>query len=391
MEMFKTVVKLGAIGLLLSSFGCDSGSSGSDDPNDGQGNDSDNPNNTDNDEDDWLKREASPTSEFKPSNIEGTIDEMVDALNGVEPNPDLKFAFIPKDLGTYFEVSVLGANRAIAELGVVGTVVAPNPDDDPDAPTANELQIGIFDEQIAAGATSFGVAPHSSELLDSIDSAVDEGATVITFDSDVAESKRQLYIGTINAEAGKTAGHTLADLIGDDTGTVVILGYDSEAWMGGYNRTHEARKVLEEAGHTVIVRHTNWSDAGENETFIQEALEEAENPVGCLGVFSNSFLCASAAEAAGVDIKVAAFDFEPETLEYMAAGKIHATHGQRIYYMGYLIPYLLYSVDSLGLDETKSMVSDLMVDDYQIDLGLDVIPHDGVDDYNAFLEGLGVL
>ncbi len=92
-----------------------------------------------------------------------------------------------------------------------------------------------------------------------------------------------------------------------------------------------------------------------------------------------------------MDIKVAAFDFDPITLDYMEKGKIHATHGQRIYYMGYIIPYLLYAVNSIGLEETRELISELMVDDSRLDLGLDVIPYDGVAEYNAFLEGLGTL
>ena len=390
MASIKKTMLWSILGTLLLAFGC-----GSDDSNDNDNSDdTDDPNDSENNSDNngWLAREPSPESAFKPENIEDAIDDIVDALNTTQVDPNLKFAFIPKDLGTYFAVSVTGANRAMSELGVLGTVIAPSPGDDPEGPTANELQIGIFDDQVTTGATSIGVAPHSSELQASIDAAVDEGLTVITFDSDVADSKRQLYVGTNNIEAGKTAGQTMLDLIGDEVGTVVILGYDNEAWLDGYNRTHEARKVIEAAGHTVIIRHTNWSDAYENQTFIQEALETADPPaVGCLGVFSNSYLCASAAVAVGADIKIAAFDSEPETLEYMEQGTIHATHAQRIYYMGYLLPYLLYAADALGLDEAKTLVGDLMVDDTKLDLGLDVIPYDGVDAYNDFLEGLGLL
>ena len=39
-----------------------------------------------------------------------------------------------------------------------------------------------------------------------IDAAVDKGVPVICFDSDSAKSKRLVYLGTNNYEAGKSAG-----------------------------------------------------------------------------------------------------------------------------------------------------------------------------------------
>ncbi len=393
MEFDRKAFVLGVIVSAMAIFGCGNGDDSNGKPNDTP-DDTDNTGDTGNDtSDQWVSRTPSPDSPFKPENIEGIVDDIADALNATPKVEDINFAFIPKDLeDSYWEMSILGANRAMNELGVLGTVTAPIDNGDTEGPTPNEQQQSMFDDQVAAGAKGIGVAPMYAEIATSIDSGVDSGVIVITFDSDAADSKRQLYVGTINEEAGKTAGETMVDLLDGETGTVVILGYDSESWLDGYNRTHEARKVIEAAGDTVVIRHTNWGDPTENETFIQDQLTNADPPVvGCLGVFSNSYLCASAAEKAGVDIKVAAFDFDPITLDYMKQGKIQATHGQRIYYMGYIIPYLLYSINSLGLDETKSLVSDLMVDDARLDLGLDVIPAENVDDYNDFLEEIGSL
>jgi ribose transport system substrate-binding protein len=287
---------------------------------------------------------------------------------------------------------VLGANHALSELGVVGNVVAPSADMDP--VVQREQQIEFMESNISDGFNGIGLASMDSELVPSIDAAVDAGTTVVTFDSDEPTSKRQFYVGTINAEAGKTGGETLAALIGDKVGTVIILGNDDPTWTGGWDRSEEARKALEAHGHTVIVRDTDWEDQNANKVFITEALQTADPPaVGCLGVFSNSFICASAAEEAGVidQIKIAAFDFEPETLTYMEQGKIQVTHGQRQYYMGYLVPYILYASNVLGLEQTKTLLTGIMVDNSQVDTGLDVVPADQVTAYNEFLDSLGIL
>ena len=84
-----------------------------------------------------------------------------------------------------------------------------------------------------------------------------------------------------------------------------------------------------------------------------DALKTLDPPVvGMLGMFSPTYRCARAAEAAarltGDDVTIVGFDFEPETLSYMQSGMIKATHAQRQYYMGYIVPYVLYSMKVLG-------------------------------------------
>ena len=96
-----------------------------------------------------------------------------------------------------------------------------------------------------------------------------------------------------------------------------------------------------------------------------------------LGMFSNAYRCAKAAELAGktaTDIAIVAFDFDPKTLNYMQTGFIRATHAQRQYYMGYIVPYLLYGINALGMEKTKEIMHPHMVDGARIDSGLDVVP-----------------
>ena len=344
----------------------------------------------------WLVRNDVPANDFKPAEIELAVNTVVQALNAEQRATDLKFSFIPKDLGRFFGAMAEGANHAFTELGVINTVIAPVPSDgsrDPEIQKA--LQISYVQNHVSSGFNGIGLASMGVELVPEIDAAVDNGLTVITFDSDEPTSKRQLYVGTINTESGKTAGGTMLQLLaGQTTGTVVILGYDNTDWTDGYDRTHEARKVLEAAGLTVVIQHTDWGDQDANQAGILEKLTSASPAaVGCLGVFSNSYLCANAADEAGIidQIKMVAFDFEPATLEWMEAGKIQMTHVQRQYYMGYIVPYLMYAINVLGLPQTKALVSNIMVDAMRIDTGLDVVPADGIVAYNQYLETLGTL
>jgi ribose transport system substrate-binding protein len=90
------------------------------------------------------------------------------------------------------------------------------------------------------------------------------------------------------------------------------------------------------------------------------------------------------------DVKIVGFDFEPETLAYMRSGLMQATHAQRQYYMGYMVPYVLYGMNVLGVERTLEIISPHMVDANRFNAGLDVIDADQLDDYNAFLDSLGV-
>lgn len=340
-----------------------------------------------------INRIPVPESSFKPTELETTIGSLVKEIGKMEAQP-AQLSVILKELTGYWEPITKGANRAIGELDVPGSVSAPT-ESTPEARTTRQIE--VFNNQLTAGYNGFALAPLNDMLLTQVDAAADAGHPVITIDSDLPTSKRALYVGTINSEAGKTAGNTLLGQLGSLTsGTIVLLGHDNEEWADGYARTKGAKDVLEARGFTVVIRRSTWTDTGfaEDVAAMSQTITEASPPVvGMMGMFSNAYRCAAAAEMAGKtasDIAVVAFDFEPQTLAYMQSGFIRATHAQRQYYMGYLVPYLLYGVNALGLEKTKQIMAPHMVDGARINTGLDVVGASQVNEYNAFLDSLGI-
>ncbi len=339
-----------------------------------------------------VVRSAMQDSVFKPVALEATVGDLVDAINQTD-NKDLELGVILKQLTDYYEPIQLGASRALGELKVTGGVVAP---DESAGQIAIDKENVLMQANRESGYDGYGVAPFEKGNQPEIDLAVDAGMHVVTIDSDLAESKRDLYLGTINAEGGATAGGTLKGLLSGGTGTVILLGHDDPGWPDGYDRTMAAKGVLEAAGYTVVIRKTDWSETGEaaDAAALATLISEANPPVvGMMGMFSNAHRCATAAEAAGLTastVTIAAFDFDPKTVEYMRSGMIKATHAQRQYYMGYLTPYVLYGMDVLGVAKTKALLSGQMVDDYRFNTGLDVINATQLDQYYSFLDSLGV-
>lgn len=338
-----------------------------------------------------ITRNTTTQSEFTPTELENTINTMVTEINKANPT-DMQMNVILKQVSTYFQPVVTGASRAMAELQVTGNTAAPQVDDG-DAATAD--QITMMADDIAQGAKGIGIAPFRDDLIEPINEAVAAGVPVITIDSDLATSNRDLYIGTMNGAAGTTAGNTLKPFLPAGGGTVVILGQGENNWPDGYNRTKGAKDVLEAAGYTVSVITATWTDDGVTDLAAMADLFANASPpvVGMMGMFSNAWECAQAAETAGktgADVAIVAFDFDPKTVQYMQSGFIKATHAQRQYYMGYMTPYVIYGMNVLGKEKTKQLLSAQMIDQYQFNTGLDVVPADKMDAYSAFLDSLRI-
>jgi ribose transport system substrate-binding protein len=339
-----------------------------------------------------IKRDTIAQSEFQPSDLEKTVNTLVKEIGDTAPI-DMQVAVVLKQLNNYYLPIQTGASRAMSELNLAGQVLAPQSSAGEEA--VNE-QNDIMNDGLKSGYNALAVAPFEIGNLPPIDAAADSDVPVVTIDSDLATSKRDLYIGTMNSEAGKTAGTNLTALIKENSGTVILLGHDDEGWPDGFDRTMGAKNVLEAAGFTVVVRRTDWSETGEaaDHDFLTDAITNADPPVvGMMGMFSNAYRCAIAAEAVGKtgdDIAIAAFDFEPKTVEFMRSGFIKATHAQRQYYMGYMTPYVLYGFKALGKEATKSILRAQMVDEFRFNTGLDFIPAAKLDGYYSYLDSLGI-
>ncbi|HKO50510.1 MAG TPA: substrate-binding domain-containing protein [Polyangiaceae bacterium] len=339
-----------------------------------------------------IKRDTIATSEFQPSDLEKTVNTLVKEIGDTAP-VDMQIAVVLKQLNTYYLPIQTGASRAMSELKLAGQVLAPKSSSGQEAV---DEQNAIMNDELASGYNGLAVAPFEIGNSPPIDSAASSDVPVITIDSDLPTTKRDLYIGTMNSEAGKTAGTTLTSLITANSGTVILLGHDDAGWPDGYDRTMGAKDVLEAAGFTVMVRRTDWSETGEaaDLEYLTAAIADADPPVvGMMGMFSNAYRCAIAAEQQGKtgdDIAIAAFDFEPKTVDFMRQGMIKATHAQRQYYMGYMTPYVLYGFKALGKEATKAILQPQMVDDFRFNTGMDIIPAAKLDSYYSYLDSLGI-
>jgi ribose transport system substrate-binding protein len=339
-----------------------------------------------------IEREGVTDSIFKPKDLETTVNNLVTAIAETDAT-EMRMDINLKSLSGYWDPIVVGANRAMSELDVTGDVSSPQKDTGDEA---IQEQVQMLKDAREAGTNGIAVAPFETPATEEINAASDAGIPVVTIDSDLPDSKRDLYVGTLNDAAGKTGGETLVEYLPSGGGTVIILGHDDPGWPAGYARSMGAKEVLEDAGYTVVVRRTDWTTEGEDLdlAFLADAIANADPPVvGMIGMFSNAYRCAMAAEAASLtadDVAIVAFDFDAKTVGYMESGLIRATHAQRQYYMGYLTPYVLYGMNVLGKEETLKILDKQVVDGDLFNAGLDIVAGDQLDEYYSFLDDLGV-
>src|ERR1051325_6481372 len=135
-----------------------------------------------------------PDSVFKPVELEKTVDTLASEISKTAPG-QLQLGVFLKNLDGYWEPVKVGANRAFGELGVSGVVLATAEGTEEENRNA---QLALLEERENAGYDGFGIAPLADNVESTIDTIADSGTPVVTIDSDLVDSKRQLYIGTIN-------------------------------------------------------------------------------------------------------------------------------------------------------------------------------------------------
>jgi rhamnose transport system substrate-binding protein len=145
--------------------------------------------------------------------------------------------FLPKNLGNpYFDTSDAGGKKAVEEFG--GTYAEVGPD------TAGaDTQVSFIDTAAQQGVNALVVSANDAQALcDSLNAARDAGTKVVTFDSDVDPSCRDLFINQATAEGiANVEVDMIAEQIGD-SGEIAILSAaanatNQNAWIATMKET----------------------------------------------------------------------------------------------------------------------------------------------------------
>jgi ribose transport system substrate-binding protein len=230
----------------------------------------------------------------------------------------------------------VGAEAAAAELtkstGVKVTIDWLTPPNEDAAVQAQRISQAVND---GADAILFS-ASEAGKAAGAIDEAVARGVQVMTFDSDVPQSKRFAFYGGDDAGMGRQVMEELAKQMGGK-GKVAVLGGNQNA----PNLQNRVRGVLEEAkkypGITILntFYHAETpQDAAAEVLRVQNAYPDVQGwaMIGGWPLFTSTLLT----DLDPKKVKIVAVDALPEELPYIEKGIAPVLFAQPTYNWGYV-------------------------------------------------------
>jgi len=287
--------------------------------------------------------------------------------SGTEPPHTLRFAFIPKALHIpVFQYARTGAERAAKQLGGI-EVIWRGPES-----TDEIRQKEILESFIAQRVDGIAISCLNGDLLtDAIDRAVDAGIPVVTWDSDAPKSKRQVFYGVNDVEAGAALGNGLAKLIGGHGKVAMITSLGADNLQKRLDGAADALKTY--PGIQVVEVFDVRDDAVRVAEVIASAAQRYPDLDGWLSVGGWPVFVRNALDPIdSTRTKVVAFDTIPPAPDLLRAGKVQLLVGQKYFGWGEESVRLLRSLRD---GERPSQV-------YQYS-GMDVVTRDNLDAYLA--------
>jgi ribose transport system substrate-binding protein len=225
----------------------------------------------------------------------------------------------------YWQEAKAGFMGAARGLGVKAEFTGPDTYSPQD-------ELEAFQKAVEKHPSGIAVSPAKPEVFeDAIDAAVKSGIPVICVDSDAPESRRILFVGTDNYQAGLSSGKRIAELVHGD-GRVIVITIP-----GQLNLDERVRGITEafkkfpgiKIGRTLDDKGDPRS-ANDQISALMDAKEKIDGIV-CVEASGGP----GAAEALhrlnlGGKIPVVAMDKTPETLDFIAQGIIAATVSQKL-------------------------------------------------------------
>ena len=230
----------------------------------------------------------------------------------------------------YWQEARAGFMGAARGLGVKAEFTGPDT-------YSPEDELAAFQKAVDEHPSGIAVSPAKPELFkDAIDAAVKSGIPVVCVDSDAPESRRILFIGTDNYQAGLISGRRVADLI-HGQGQVALITIP-----GQLNLDERVRGVTDSLKkYPKIKISRTLDDKGDPRAANDQisALLEAKEKI-------DGIVCVEASGGPGAaealhrlnlsgKIPIVAMDKTPETLDFVAQGVIAATVSQKSYTMAF--------------------------------------------------------
>jgi ribose transport system substrate-binding protein len=341
-----------------------------------------------------------PANPYRPDNLFKLSAELKEATKSCTPKGDAKYAMLTNAVAPFWTAAQIGASRASGEINVPITFQAPT------AAEKLSQQLSMLETFVndKYSAITFSAIDRDAPKP-IIEKAVAQGIPVLVMDSDSTGSKRAMYIGMSDFDAGKSAGEAAKKIMGK--GKVVgLVGYataqNAQDRIAGVKAAFEGSDLeLVEVLLDDIKPEVALSNA-------QTAMQKYPDLAGFITFYSYDGPAAcQAVKTAGKsgEVKIVAFDAEPATQLCTADGTVQAMIGQRVYFYGYLSGLIMHAMVCNGQEATMKLLAPYLSEwpslatkdtakgaegNVHLNTGVDVIFGDTYPLYKEYLNSIGI-
>lgn len=296
------------------------------------------------------------------------------AAGGSSGGKVYKLAFVTNNSSEFWKIASNGVHKYENEAKVQVDIKMP-----PNGKTEEQNQ--ILENLVSQGYDAIAVSVIAPKDQIAVINRAADKAKVITFDSDAPDSKRILYVGTINYEAGKKLGEQIVKLLPQGGKMAVFVGMFSAD--NANQRLMGIQDAIKGKNIEIVEKREDQTDRAKARSNVEDILNARQDVNLVCGLWSyNGPQIAAALEGSGKKGKVlaAVFDEEDGTLNGIANDTIQVTVVQKPFQFGYLSSKWLHD---LAKDKDKAKAA--LPADKIVDTGVEVISKANVADFKAKL------
>jgi ribose transport system substrate-binding protein len=246
----------------------------------------------------------------------------------------LRFAFVTNNSSDFWNIAEKGVRKAEQELGIEATMLRP-------LKTEVREQQRFIEDILVQGFAGLAISPISPDALTPLLNRAADKMPVVCHDSDAAQSRRKVYVGTDNVTAGRAAGQAAIAALeqANITSGKVALFVGRIEMQNAIDRKQGIDETLGKLpGFEILPVFLDHSDRTKAKQNVEDALARYPDLVMTIGLWSYNGPCiADAVRASSRTRKplVLAFDEEEETLKAIEDKLIFATIVQKPFQFGY--------------------------------------------------------
>lgn len=256
------------------------------------------------------------------------------APSNAAPAGAYRFAFVTNNSSDFWNIAEKGVRKAEKDFGIKVDVMRP-------LKTEVGEQQRFIEDILVQGFDGMAICPISPDPMTPLLDRVADKMPVVCHDSDATKSKRKVYVGTNNVEAGHAAGQAAIKALkaaGITKGKVAIFVGRIEM-QNAIDRKKGVDETLgKEPGIEILPIFLDHADRSKAKKNVEDALARYPDLVLTIGLWSYNGPCMVDAVRASTREKkpvIVAFDEEEETLKAVQDGLISATIVQKPFQFGY--------------------------------------------------------